>query len=279
MMDLTEKLLENTVTELYGKTDVVYGANKIDFKGPYKRIPILEAIKNETGIDVENLNDIELSEKAKNIGIEVDSTMGRGKIIDSIFGDKCESNFIQPTFIIDYPKEMSPLTKQHRNKTNLTERFELLINGSEIANAYSELNDPIDQLERFEDQLKLSEKGDDEAMFIDHDFIRSLEYGMPPTSGIGFGIDRLVMLLTNHKSIQEVIFFPQMRPEKNELKLNDEEKKVFDFMKKNKKVEIEELKNYAELSNKKWDKTIKSLTKNKLLKVFKNDSGIFVELT
>ena len=205
--------------------------------------------------------------------------MGRGKIIDSIFGDKCELNFIQPTFIIDYPKEMSPLTKQHRNKVNLTERFELLINGSEIANAYSELNDPIDQLERFEDQLKLSEKGDDEAMFIDHDFIRSLEYGMPPTSGIGFGIDRLVMLLTNHKSIQEVIFFPQMRPEKNEVKLNDEEKKVFDFMKKNKKVEIEVLKNYAELSNKKWDKTIKSLTKNKLLKVFKNDSGIFVELT
>ena len=279
MMDLTEKLLENTVTELYGKSDVAYGANKIDFKGPYPRIPILEAIKNETGIDVENLNDIELSEKAKNIGIEVDSTMGRGKIIDSIFGDKCESNFIQPTFIIDYPKEMSPLTKQHRNKANLTERFELLINGSEIANAYSELNDPIDQLERFEDQLKLSEKGDDEAMFIDHDFIRSLEYGMPPTSGIGFGIDRLVMLLTNHKSIQEVIFFPQMRPEKNEVKLNDEERKVFDFMKKNKKVEIEELKNYAELSNKKWDKTIKSLTKNKLLKVFKNDSGIFVELT
>ena len=277
-MDLTEKLLENTVTELYGKSDVAYGANKIDFKGPYPRIPILEAIKNETGIDVEDLNDIELSEKAKNIGIEVDSTMGRGKIIDSIFGDKCESNFIQPTFIIDYPKEMSPLTKQHRNKTNLTERFELLINGSEIANAYSELNDPIDQLERFEDQLKLSEKGDDEAMFIDHDFVRSLEYGMPPTSGIGFGIDRLVMLLTNHKSIQEVIFFPQMRPEKNELKLNDEERKVFDFMKKNKKVEIEELKNYAELSNKKWDKTIKSLTKNKLLKVFKNDSGIFIEL-
>ena len=205
--------------------------------------------------------------------------MGRGKIIDSIFGDKCESNFIQPTFIIDYPKEMSPLTKQHRNKANLTERFELLVNGSEIANAYSELNDPIDQLERFEDQLKLSEKGDDEAMFIDHDFIRSLEYGMPPTSGIGFGIDRLVMLLTNHKSIQEVIFFPQMRPEKNEVKLNEEEKKVFDFMKKNKKVEIGELKHYAELSNKKWDKTIKSLTKNKLLKVFKNDSGIFVELT
>ena len=278
MMDLTEKLLEDTVTNLYGKSEVIYGDKKIDFKGPYKRVPILEAIKNETGLDIEKLDDQELSEKAKNIGVEVDSTMGRGKIIDSIFGDKCESKFIQPTFIIDYPKEMSPLTKQHRTKENLTERFELLINGSEIANAYSELNDPIDQLERFEDQLKLSEKGDDEAMFIDHDFIRSLEYGMPPTSGIGFGIDRLVMLLTNHKSIQEVIFFPQMRPEKNEVKLNEEEKKVFDFMKKNKKVEIGELKDFTELSNKKWDKTIKSLTKNKLLKVLKNDTGIFVEL-
>ena len=205
--------------------------------------------------------------------------MGKGKIIDEIFGEKCESKFIQPTFIIDYPKEMSPLTKQHRDNPLLTERFELLINGSEIANAYSELNDPIDQLERFEDQLKLSEKGDEEAMFIDYDFVRSLEYGMPPTSGIGIGIDRLVMLLTNHKSIQEVIFFPQMKPE-NELKvdLNEDEKFIYDKVKELKKTDLPSLKEISGLSNKKWDKSIKLLTKNNLVKVSKDDQGLFVEI-
>ena len=205
--------------------------------------------------------------------------MGRGKIIDSIFGDKCESNFIQPTFIIDYPKEMSPLTKQHRNKANLTERFELLVNGSEIANAYSELNDPIDQLERFEDQLKLSEKGDEEAMFIDHDFVRSLEYGMPPTSGIGIGIDRLVMLLTNHRSIQEVIFFPQMKPENNALAdLSIDEKSIYDQVKNLEKVELNFVKDSSGLSNKKWDKSIKNLTKKNLVKVSKTNDGLFIEI-
>ena len=206
--------------------------------------------------------------------------MGKGKLIDEIFGEKCESKYIQPTFIIDYPKEMSPLTKEHRSIPELTERFELLINGSEIANAYSELNDPIDQLSRFEDQLKLSEKGDEEAMFIDYDFIKSLEYGMPPTSGIGFGIDRLVMLMTNKKSIQEVLFFPQMKPEKKNINidLNEEEKLVFSIIQKQGKSELNDLKNRSELSNKKWDKTIKFLTKNNLVKVIKNDDGLFVEL-
>ena len=216
----------------------------------------------------------------KDLGVEVDKTMGKGKLIDEIFGEKCESKYIQPTFIIDYPKEMSPLTKEHRSIPELTERFELLINGSEIANAYSELNDPIDQLSRFEDQLKLSEKGDEEAMFIDYDFIKSLEYGMPPTSGIGFGIDRLVMLMTNKKSIQEVLFFPQMKPEKKNINinLNEEEKLVFSIIQKQGKSELNDLKNRSELSNKKWDKTIKFLTKNNLVKVIKNDDGLFVEL-
>ncbi len=203
--------------------------------------------------------------------------MGKGKLIDEIFGEKCESKYIQPTFIIDYPKEMSPLTKEHRSEPELTERFELLVNGSEIANAYSELNDPIDQLSRFEDQLKLSEKGDEEAMFIDYDFIKSLEYGMPPTSGIGFGIDRLVMLMTNKKSIQDVIFFPQMKPEKKlNIELNEEEKLVFSIIKKNGKIKLNDLKSRSKLSNKKWDKTIKSLTRNKLAKVEKNNDGLFI---
>ena len=279
MMELTESLIEKISIEVNGKTKIEYGSKLIEFKAPYERISMFDAIKKFTGYDISGMDEDELRSVCNEMSIEVDESMGEGKLIDAIFGNKCEKNFINPTFIIDYPKSMSPLTKEHRSNPNLTERFELIVNGMEIANAYSELNDPIDQLKRFEDQLELSKKGDDEAMFIDMDFIKSLEYGMPPTSGIGFGIDRLVMLLTNHKSIQEVIFFPQMRPEKNEVKLNDEERKVFDFMKKNKKVEIEVLKNYAELSNKKWDKTIKSLTKNKLLKVFKNDSGIFVELT
>ena len=218
MMETTENLLEKIAYELNQTSTVKLGDKIIDFKAPYNRISILDSIKEHTGIDISNMQEKELFETAKSLGIEVDKTMGIGKLIDEIFGEKCEHHYIQPTFITDYPKEMSPLTKEHRDNPKLTERFEFFVNGKELANAYSELNDPIDQLSRFEDQLKLSEKGDDEAMFIDNDFIRALEYGMPPTSGIGIGIDRLVMLFTNNQSIQEVIFFPQMKPETSKSK-------------------------------------------------------------
>jgi len=218
MMETTENLLEKIAYELNQTSTVKLGDKIIDFKAPYNRISILDSIKEHTGIDISNMQEKELFETAKSLGIEVDKTMGIGKLIDEIFGEKCEHHYIQPTFITDYPKEMSPLTKEHRDNPKLTERFEFFVNGKELANAYSELNDPIDQLSRFEDQLKLSEKGDDEAMFIDNDFIRALEYGMPPTSGIGIGIDRLVMLFTNNQSIQEVIFFPQMKPETSKAK-------------------------------------------------------------
>src|SRR6056300_1646877 len=214
MMNMTEQLLERVAIESNGTTVLQVGDKTIDFKAPYPRVPILEAIKTHTGHNVSEMNEEELRATAKSLGIEVDETMGVGKLIDEIFGECCEHHYVQPTFITDYPKEMSPLTKEHRSNDRLTERFELMVNGKELANAYSELNDPIDQKERFEDQLKLSEKGDDEAMFIDQDFLRALEYGMPPTSGIGIGIDRLVMLMTNNASIQEVLFFPQMKPEK-----------------------------------------------------------------
>lgn len=277
MMDTTEKLLEKVAIDVNGKSAIQFGEHTIDFKGPYKKISILESIRENTGYDLKDSSESETFEIAKKLGVEVDGTMGKGKLIDEIFGEKCESKYIQPTFIIDYPKEMSPLTKEHRSEPELTERFELLVNGSEIANAYSELNDPIDQLSRFEDQLKLSEKGDEEAMFIDYDFIKSLEYGMPPTSGIGFGIDRLVMLMTNKKSIQDVIFFPQMKPEKKlNIELNEEEKLVFSIIKKNGKIKLNDLKSRSKLSNKKWDKTIKSLTRNKLAKVEKNNDGLFI---
>lgn len=214
MMSFTEELLEYICMQVLGTTKVKVGDREIDFKAPYKRISMFDAIKEHTGIDISQMNEDELRQACKQIGVEVDETMGVGKIIDEIFGEKCEGNYIQPTFITDYPKEMSPLTKEHRSNPRLTERFELMVNGKEIANAYSELNDPIDQRERFEEQLRLSEKGDDEAMYIDHDFLRALEYGMPPTSGMGIGMDRLVMFLTGQESIQEVLFFPQMRPEK-----------------------------------------------------------------
>ena len=279
MMKTTEKLLEKVAMDVNGRYELDFGDHLINFKGPYKKISILDSIRENTGYDLKNMSESETFNIAKKLGIDVDETMGKGKLIDEIFGEKCESKYIQPTFIIDYPKEMSPLTKEHRKNPELTERFELLINGSEIANAYSELNDPIDQLERFEDQLKLSEKGDKEAMFIDYDFIKSLEYGMPPSSGIGFGIDRLVMLLTNKKSIQEVIFFPQMKPLKiTGLELNEEEKSVFSIVEKEGSIELSVLKTRLELSNKKWDKTLKALTKNKLTKVVKNDNELFVEL-
>lgn len=218
MMDFTELMLEYICLSVLGTTKVKVGEREIDFKAPYKRISMFDAIKEHTGVDISDMNEAELRQTCQKLGIEVDDTMGVGKLIDEIFGEKCEGHYIQPTFIIDYPKEMSPLTKEHRSNPRLTERFELMVNGKELANAYSELNDPLDQRERFEEQLRLSEKGDDEAMFIDHDFLRALEYGMPPTSGMGIGMDRLVMLLTGQESIQEVLFFPQMRPEKTIVK-------------------------------------------------------------
>ncbi|WP_373516779.1 lysine--tRNA ligase [Pricia sp.] len=267
MMDTTEKLLEKVAIEANGSSKITVGKNEIEFKAPYPRIPILESIKIHTGFDVADMEEDELRETAKKLHIEVDGTMGVGKLIDTIFGEKCEHHYIQPTFITDYPKEMSPLTKQHRDNPALTERFELFANGKEIANAYSELNDPIDQRERFEDQLKLSEKGDDEAMFIDQDFLRALEYGMPPTSGIGIGIDRLVMLLTNNASIQEVLFFPQMRPEKKAPELTDEEKAIVALLKPTGGMDLDELKSQVGLSGKKWDKSMKGLTKQGVIKV------------
>ena len=282
MMDTTEKLLEKVALDSNGTSKVTVGENEIEFKAPYPRVPILQAIKDHTGFDVAGMDENELKEVAKKLNIEVDGTMGIGKLIDEIFGEKCEHHYVQPTFITDYPKEMSPLTKEHRTNPALTERFELMVNGKELANAYSELNDPIDQRERFEDQLKLSEKGDDEAMFIDQDFIRALEYGMPPTSGIGIGIDRLVMLMTNNASIQEVLFFPQMRPEARAgqaINLSDEGKAIFELLKKAEKMLLNDLKAQSGLSNKKWDKTIKELTKNNLAKVSKTDDGLFVEIS
>jgi lysyl-tRNA synthetase class 2 len=213
MMNFTEQMLEKIVTDLYGNTEINIGSNKIDFKAPFKRVTMYDAIKEFTGIDISNMDEAQLRDVCKQLNIHVEAHCGKGKLIDEIFGEKCEGNYLQPTFITDYPVEMSPLTKKHRSAKGLVERFELMVNGKEIANAYSELNDPLEQRERFEEQLKLQERGDDEAMFIDHDFLRALEYGMPPTAGIGIGIDRLTMLLTNNAAIQEVLFFPQMRPE------------------------------------------------------------------
>ena len=278
MMDTTEQLLEKVAIDANGSSKVTVGDNEIEFKAPYARVPILEAIKIHTGVEVAGMGEVELRETARKLGLEVDDTMGVGKLIDEIFGEKCEHFYIEPTFIMDYPKEMSPLTKEHRSNPALTERFELMVNGKELANAYSELNDPIEQRERFEEQLKLSEKGDDEAMFIDQDFLRALEYGMPPTSGIGIGIDRLVMLLTNNSSIQEVLFFPQMRPERKAIELSEEAKMVFNSLKKSGILPLVALKEQSALSNKKWDKSIKELTKNNLAKVSKTDDGLFVEV-
>ena len=279
MMETTESLLEKVAIESNGKSKIQVGDNEIEFKAPYPRVPILSAIETHTGIDVSNMNESELRDTASKMGIDVDITMGVGKLIDEIFGEKCEKKFIEPTFITDYPKEMSPLTKEHRSNPKLTERFELIINGKEIANAYSELNDPIEQRVRFEEQLKLSKKGDDEASeFIDNDFLRALEYGMPPTSGIGIGIDRLVMLMTNNSSIQEVLFFPQMRPEKKSIELSDNEKTIYNILKEINKLELSDLKIKSNLSNKAWDKGIKGLTKNGLALVSKTDNKLFVEL-
>ncbi|WP_034041208.1 lysine--tRNA ligase [Wocania ichthyoenteri] len=279
MMDFCERLLEHCAIAVNGTTKATFGEHEIDFKAPYARVTMADSIKHFTGFDITGKSEDEIRQAAKDLGVEVDNTMGKGKLIDEIFGEKCEGNYIQPTYITDYPKEMSPLCKEHRDNPELTERFELMVCGKEIANAYSELNDPIDQRERFEHQLKLAAKGDDEATeFIDHDFLRALEYGMPPTSGMGIGMDRLIMFLTNNQSIQEVLFFPQMRPEKKQVALSDEGKAVLDILKKAEKLELNDLKVQSGLSNKKWDKTIKELTKNKLAKVEKTDEGLFVNL-
>lgn len=320
MMDFTEEMIEKVALDLHGTTKVQHGDVEIDFRRPFRRITMLDAIKEYTGVDISGMDEGQLREVADRLGVEIDKTMGKGKIIDEIFGEKCEPHFIQPTFIMDYPVEMSPLCKKHRNNPDLTERFELMVNGKEICNAYSELNDPIDQLERFREQLKLSEKGDDEAMFIDMDFVRALEYGMPPTSGMGLGMDRLVMLMTNKTSIQDVLFFPQMRPEgsrqsaegsrqsaegsrqkavgrrqstvgsrqstvdsgqcseQSDTALTEEEKLILNLLEKNSPVDLNELKDQAGLSNKKWDKAIKGLRAKELAKVEKTGDGLFVEV-
>ena len=280
MMEFTENLLEHCAIAVNGTTKATFGEHHIDFKAPYPRVTMADSIKHFTGFDITGKSEDEIRQAAISMGIEVDGSMGKGKLIDEIFGEKCEGNYIQPTFITDYPKEMSPLCKEHRDNPELTERFELMVCGKEIANAYSELNDPIDQRERFEAQLKLADRGDDEAMFIDQDFLRALEYGMPPTSGLGIGMDRLIMFLTNNQSIQEVLFFPQMKPEKTapSVELNDDEKAVFEILQKAESMALHELKTQSGLSNKKWDKTIKGLTKKDVAKVTKNDDGLYVEI-
>ena len=280
MMDFTERLLEHCAKAVNGTTKAVFGEHEIDWKAPYERISMTDAIKKFTGYDITDKSEEELRTFAKSIGINVDETMGKGKLIDEIFGEKCEGNFIQPTFITDYPIEMSPLTKKHRDKEGLTERFELMVCGKEIANSYSELNDPIDQRERFEEQMRLSEKGDDEAMFIDQDFLRALEYGMPPTAGLGIGMDRRMMFLTNNASIQEVLFFPQMRPEKKmpAIELGDDEKLILEILKSGETMPLSEVKEKSQLSGKKWDKATKNLTKSNIVKVEKTETDLLIKL-
>jgi len=282
MMTFTENLLEHCALAVNGTTDVTFGEHQVSFKAPYARVTMTDSIKHFTGFDISGKSEAQLYEAAKGMGIEVDATMGKGKLIDEIFGAKCEGNYIQPTFITDYPKEMSPLCKQHRDNPELTERFELMVCGKEVANAYSELNDPIDQRERFEHQIMLSEKGDDEANgLIDEDFLRALEYGMPPTSGLGIGMDRLMMYLTNNSSIQEVLFFPQMRPEKKQvqIELEPEEKLVIALLQtNNNQMDLSALKVKSELSGKKWDAAMKGLSKHGLVKVVVSGELKTVEL-
>lgn len=280
MMDFTERMLEHCAIAVNGTTKATFGEHHIDFKAPYKRVTMRDAILEFTGFDISGKTEEELFAAAKGMGLEVDATMGKGKLIDEIFGEKCEGNYIQPTFITDYPKEMSPLCKTHRDNPELTERFELMVCGKEIANAYSELNDPIDQRERFEEQLKLSERGDDEAMFIDQDFLRALEYGMPPTSGLGVGMDRLIMYLTNNPSIQEVLFFPQMRPEvkSHKLEMSENEKLIYEMVENSGPIDLNTLKMKAGLSGKQWDVSIKALTKQGFLKVVKTEDTLTVEM-
>ncbi|MFV5698430.1 lysine--tRNA ligase [Flavobacterium sp. ZT3R17] len=282
MMKFAEDLLEHCAIAVNGKSEVTFGEHTINFKAPYARVTMTDSIKHFTGFDISGKSETELFDAARGMGIDVDATMGKGKLIDEIFGAKCEGNYIQPTFITDYPKEMSPLCKQHRDNPELTERFELMVCGKEVANAYSELNDPIDQRERFEDQMRLAEKGDDEATgIIDEDFLRALEYGMPPTSGMGIGMDRLIMYLTNNASIQEVLLFPQMRPEKKQVQIEllDEEKLIIALLKTNEsKMDLGLLKVKSDLSGKKWDAAMKGLAKHGLVKVALVGDSKVVEL-
>lgn len=279
MMDFMEELVERIAINIHGDTKVKVGKNVIDFQRPWKRFTMFEAIEHFTGVDISEMEEPELRTVAKKLGVPMDDTMGKAKLIDEIFGEKCEGQLIQPTFITDYPEEMSPLTKKHRSKPGLVERFEAICNGKEIMNAYSELNDPIDQRKRFEDQLELAKRGDDEAMVMDEDFLRALEYGMPPTAGVGLGIDRLTMIMTDANSIQDVLFFPQMKPEKKAkvLELNEEEKAVLELLKPQGKMDLNALKEMSGLSNKKWDKAVKGLRNAEVVSVTKTDAGLTIQ--
>ena len=275
MMSFTESLIEEIALRVCGTTEIAVGEQQISLKAPFKRISMRDAILEHTGFDIEGKTEEALRDLCRELGIDVTPEMGVGKLIDEIFGEKCEARYINPTFITDYPIEMSPLCKRHRTNPALTERFELMINGKEIANAYSELNDPIDQRERFEAQLALSERGDVEAMFIDQDFLRALEYGMPPTSGIGIGMDRLVMLLTDNQSIQEVLFFPQMRPEK-QVNLSELDRQILNACSVD-PAPLADIRVMIDCSNKQWDLSVKLLTKNQLLKVFKLEEVLYIK--
>jgi lysyl-tRNA synthetase class 2 len=276
MMNLVEEMIERVAIDIHGTTKVQVGENLIDFKRPWKRYTMYEAIEHFTGIDISEMDEEALRATAKKLEVPIDDSMGKGKLIDEIFGEKCEHQLIQPTFITDYPVEMSPLAKKHRSKPGLVERFEAVCNAKEICNSFSELNDPIDQRERFEAQLELGKRGDEEAMVLDEDFLRSLEYGMPPTAGLGIGMDRLAMIMTNQNSIQDVLFFPQMKPEKKRVELTEDEKSVMELVKKSEDRSLGTLKEAAGLSNKKWDKTLKSLKAHGLIQVQKLDDGSLV---
>ncbi|MFN3999003.1 lysine--tRNA ligase [Algoriphagus sp.] len=278
MMEMVEELLEKVTETIHGKTVVKVGEREIDFAGPYRRLTMYDSILEFAGVDVSELDEAGIRQVCVDLGIQVDNSMGRGKLIDEIFGAKVEEHLIQPTYITDYPIEMTPLAKKHRSKPGLVERFELFVNGKEIANAYTELNDPIDQRERFEEQLKLAARGDDEAMAMDEDFLRALEYGMPPTSGLGIGIDRLTMLLTNKTTIQEVLFFPQMRPEKKAVEMTEDEKVIFELLSKNHPASLAELKTQSGLSGKKWDISMKGLSQKGLVKVTREGEKLTIDL-
>jgi lysyl-tRNA synthetase, class II len=278
MMEMVEELLEKVTETIHSKTMVKVGDREIDFAGPYRRLTMYDSILEFAGVDVSELDEAGIRQVCVDLGIQVDNSMGRGKLIDEIFGAKVEEHLIQPTYITDYPIEMTPLAKKHRSKPGLVERFELFVNGKEIANAYTELNDPIDQRERFEEQLKLAARGDDEAMAMDEDFLRALEYGMPPTSGLGIGIDRLTMLLTNKTTIQEVLFFPQMRPEKKAVEMTEDEKVIFELLSKNHPASLTDLKSQSGLSGKKWDISMKGLSQKGVVKVTKEGETVTVDL-